>query len=246
MYKGLFLPLLLTTVLHGVAIAVFVIPWSNPVPQIKKAVPQYVQAKLVMLEKPKPKKKTVKPKPKKKPIKTKAPAKPKPDSKKAEQKRKLLEQQKARELEKQRAQEKKKQLEKQREEERRKQEQLQRERELDAALAEEESQRQIESDAELAASYVALITDVIESNWSRPPSARNNMEAELILQLVPTGEVVGVTVVKSSGNTAFDRSAEQAVRRAERFPELKNLPIRVFDNYFRRFRLKFKPEDLRR
>lgn len=246
MYKGLFLPLLLTTVLHGVLIAIFVVPWSNPAPQVKKAVPQYVKAKLVMLEKPKPKKKAIKPKSKKKPIKKKPPAKPKPDIKKAEQKRKLLEQQKARELEKQRKLAEQKRLEKQRQEELRKQEQLQRERELEAALAEEESQRQIESDAELASNYIALITEVIESNWSRPPSARNNMEAELILQLVPTGEVVGVTVVKSSGNAAFDRSAEQAVRRAERFPELKNLPIRVFDNYFRRFRLKFKPEDLRR
>ena len=183
---------------------------------------------------------------KKKPIKKKAPAKPKPDTKKAEQQRKLLEQQKARELEEQRKLEEQKRLEKQRAEERRRQEQLQREKELEVALAEEESLRQVESDAELAASYVALITEVIESNWSRPPSARNNMEAELILQLVPTGEVVGVTVVKSSGNAAFDRSAEQAVLRAERFPELRNLPIRVFDNYFRRFRLKFKPEDLRR
>jgi TonB family protein len=81
--------------------------------------------------------------------------------------------------------------------------------------------------------------------WSRPPSARNGMEVLLALQLIPTGEVVSVTVVKSSGNTAFDRSAVNAVQKAEQFPELKDLPPREFEKTFRRFRLLFRPEDLR-
>lgn len=71
------------------------------------------------------------------------------------------------------------------------------------------------------------------------------MEVLLALQLIPTGEVVSVTVVKSSGNTAFDRSAINAVQKAEQFPELKNLPSREFEKTFRRFRLLFRPEDLR-
>jgi colicin import membrane protein len=71
------------------------------------------------------------------------------------------------------------------------------------------------------------------------------MEVLLALQLIPTGEVVSVTVVRSSGNTAFDRSAINAVEKAERFPELQNLPSREFEKTFRRFRLLFRPEDLR-
>ena len=101
------------------------------------------------------------------------------------------------------------------------------------------------SDNEVAQSYVALISQTVQNNWSRPPSARNGMEAELIIQLIPTGEVVSVTVVRSSGLQAFDRSAVLAVQKAERFPELADLPSRVFEKNFRRLRLKFKPEDLR-
>ena len=102
-----------------------------------------------------------------------------------------------------------------------------------------------ETDTQLASSYIALITEVIQRNWNRPPSARNHMQAELALQLVPTGEVVSVRVIKSSGNSAFDRSAENAVLKAERFPELQQMPARVFERYFRRLNLIFKPEDLR-
>ena len=105
---------------------------------------------------------------------------------------------------------------------------------------------QARSDAELASSYIAHIARTIENNWSRPPSARRDMEAELVIQLVPTGEVVSVRVDKTSGNAAFDRSAETAVKRAARFPELQELPPRVFERYFRELRLVFKPEDLRR
>lgn len=110
--------------------------------------------------------------------------------------------------------------------------------------SEEQEQAALTSD-ELAASYAALIRQTVVSYWSRPPSARNGMEVLLALQLIPTGEVVSVTVVKSSGNTAFDRSAINAVEKAEQFPELKGLPPREFEKTFRRFRLLFRPEDLR-
>lgn len=98
---------------------------------------------------------------------------------------------------------------------------------------------------EMAASYAALIQQTVVNYWSRPPSARNGMEALLAIQLIPTGEVVSVSVLKSSGNTAFDRSAINAVEKAGSFPELQSLPSREFEKTFRRFRLLFRPEDLR-
>ena len=66
-----------------------------------------------------------------------------------------------------------------------------------------------------------------------------------VTQQFPTGEVVSVSVLKSSGNGAFDRSAINAVEKAGSFPELQNLPSREFEKTFRRFRLLFRPEDLR-
>ena len=117
---------------------------------------------------------------------------------------------------------------------------------LARAVAEEEAQEQAAVTAqEMASSYAALIQQTVINYWSRPPSARNGMEVELSIQLIPTGEVVSVSVIKSSGNSAFDRSAQNAVEKAGSFPELQNLPAREFETNFRRFRLLFRPEDLR-
>ena len=97
-------------------------------------------------------------------------------------------------------------------------------------------------------SYVTAITRAIVLEWSRPPSARNDMEARLQVDLTPAGDLLGVQVVDSSGNEAFDRSAEAAVRKAARtlgrFPVPDDLS--VFEAQFRRLTLLFKPEDLLR
>ena len=70
------------------------------------------------------------------------------------------------------------------------------------------------------------------------------MSAKLLVELIPTGEVVAVSVVESSGNAAFDRSAEQAVRRARRFEVPQDNAI--FEENFRQFYFLFQPEDLLR
>ena len=117
--------------------------------------------------------------------------------------------------------------------------------ELAAALDREESLAGAETAEEMSASYAASIRDTVESYWSAPPSARNGMEALLAIQLVPTGELVSVSVLRSSGSAAFDRSALNAVEKAAAFPELRNLPRREFERRFRRFQLLFRPETLR-
>jgi len=95
----------------------------------------------------------------------------------------------------------------------------------------------------LAESYIDAIRRRAEQNWSRPPSAQKGMEVLLEIQLVPTGYVTGVSVLRGSGNAAFDLSAQQAVRKADRFPEIKDVPSRVFEQYFRRFTMAFKQQD---
>lgn len=111
-----------------------------------------------------------------------------------------------------------------------------------AVMSEQEYRRAV-TDDEKAMAYVAQIQREIVQNWSRPPSARNGMEALLKVRLVPTGEVVDVSVIESSGNDAFDRSAMLAVQKAERFvvPE----DSRQFERNFREFEVLFRPEDLR-
>jgi colicin import membrane protein len=117
--------------------------------------------------------------------------------------------------------------------------------ELAEAVREEDTRSVAVTAEEMSASYAALIRDTVVNYWSRPPSARNGMEALLAIQLVPTGEIVSVSVLRSSGSVAFDRSAMNAVEKAGSFPELKNLPPREFEQTFRRFQLLFRPEDLR-
>lgn len=244
MYKTLTLPLLASLLIHGIIMAVILIeaPLSDPV--VKRATPQYIRAELITMEKPKA---TPKPKPKPAP---KPVAKPKQDDSQAK-KMALQKQQKLAEQKQKAAQAKAQQLKQQAElEKQRQQQEMERRqqeaaRELEEAIAQEKALAQSLDDQQLANSFIALITEVIQNNWNRPPSARNNMEAELLLQLVPTGEVVSVKVLRSSGNAAFDRSAENAVLKAERFPELQQLPSRVFEKNFRRLRLRFRPEDLR-
>lgn len=126
--------------------------------------------------------------------------------------------------------------------------QLERERELEIARAldEESEYLQYQSDAEEAMAYVGLIQERVIQNWHRPLSARKDMQAILMIHLVPTGEVHNVYVIEGSGDAAFDRSAILAVQRAEKFEELQNLPPRVFDAHFRQFKMIFKPEDLDR
>ncbi len=96
---------------------------------------------------------------------------------------------------------------------------------------------------EAVGSFEADLMARIVAAWSRPPSARNGMSCDLRLALVPTGELVSVTLVRSSGNAAFDRSADLAVRRAAPF-RVPEDPT-VFDAYFRTVTVTFSPNDLR-
>ena len=95
-----------------------------------------------------------------------------------------------------------------------------------------------------AASYVR---NEIGDKWVRPANARNGMVVELIIYLVPTGEVVNVEVSyrDASATDAFVASVVKAVKKVGRFDKLSQLDSGLFDANFRKFTVKFKPEDLR-
>ena len=115
---------------------------------------------------------------------------------------------------------------------------------LDLAIADEAAELDASDLDEVAMSYHMGIYQRIVNNWSRPVSARNGMRADLLVHLVPTGEVSNVTLVRSSGDTAFDRSAEMAVRRASRFEVPSDREM--FETYFRALPVTFSPQDLLR
>ncbi len=112
-------------------------------------------------------------------------------------------------------------------------------------LVEEERVFKTQEESVISTSYATAIQRKVIRYWSRPPSARNGMECLIAIQLVPTGEVVASSILKSSGSTAFDLSALNAVKKAGSFSELKKLSSTEFERNFRRFRLLFRPDDLR-
>ena len=247
------LALLFSLTLHGGLIAVLLTRASEP-PMVKRTVkpPKFIEAKLVEL-KPKAKKAAAKKQPKIIDLTARR--------RELEEQQRLDAERRKRELEKQQAEEKKRK--KAAAEKKKKQEELKKKKKAEEAVKREEKRRQqeqamleealMEEQSELmeleyateAQSYAGMIQKRIQLNWSRPPSARNGMRCELTIELLPNGRVLNADITKSSGNAAFDRSALAAIKKIEVFPEVKTIPIEVFDRHFRKFILGFQPEDLR-
>lgn len=173
-----------------------------------------------------------------------------------EEKRLALEKQKAAEAKRKAEAEKKKKAEEERRrkaEEARKQKaaaerkrQAERERqELERAMAAEEQRLAAQREGELAAKAGDRIRTLIERSWSRPPSARTGMVTTLQIQLMSSGQLVDVRVIKSSGNAEYDQSAINAVRRVGQFPLPDDMTPSVFNQNFKSFVLEFNPQDLR-
>ena len=222
------LPAILTLALHGGLVLVLVVRWTGP-SEVIAAAPsiQPIQASLIQAE-------TLKPKPKPKPTpKPTLQPKPKPEPKPEPQPTpEPASEPKPADVEKPEPALDAEQL---------------------AALTRNELDSLVDAEISVADTNEPSLRDLVAATirasvinrWTRPPSARNGMVSILSIQLVPTGEVVGVSVLQSSGNTAFDRSAMTAVERTGRFPEVAKLDDRTFEANFRRFQLIFKPEDLR-
>jgi len=239
--EGYIVPATVTLLLHAALLAALTMNWQSSQEPLVKPAPRHVKARIVSLEKsgakaaarpaapaPKP------PPPKPEPPKPK-PEPPKPDPKVQEEARKK--EQVRREAEQRQQQQREQQV---REQKVREQQRLEQEMAL-AMAAEDEA---LAEGAETT-TYEEAIAMAIEDNWSRPPSARRDMQVVLRIQLIPTGEVVGVSVLKSSGDQAFDRSAINAVNKAARFPEVAEAPPQVFERRLRSLQLVFRPEDLR-
>ena len=101
---------------------------------------------------------------------------------------------------------------------------------------------EIKSSAEEISYYSNLIRDQVIINWKQPSSAKKGMSAEILITLVPTGEIVQVKLTKTSGNQAFDSSALNAIQKVSKFDGL-DMGRRLFDNNFRKFTLVFNPEN---
>jgi len=146
-------------------------------------------------------------------------------------------------------------IERQKEEERkRKEEEARKQREAkERARAEELLQEQMaaeeaartkqrsQEDEDLRNRFIGMIKRQIESNFNKQ-GLPSGLEAKIRVRLAPTGNVLDVAIINSSGNGLFDQRALVAVQ--------KSSPLRVPDDAevfkrlsFGQFDITFRPQD---
>ena len=224
------LPLLLALALHAGVAATLAHGWEQT-PDLPRVVqPKAIEARMLVIDKPAAKPpsaprpavpkpaapKPAAPKPKPKPA-PKPPPKPKPDAEAEEARKRAEAERRLRAIE---------------------------EEATRRALQDETADIEQRLAEQASMTYVQAIRRAISREWTRPPSARNGMVARIMLHLAPTGELLSVELVTSSGNVHYDRSVERATRKVRRFEVPKDR--RLFEAEFRRFTILFRPEDLLR
>ena len=110
-----------------------------------------------------------------------------------------------------------------------------REKELTDALAEEEASEQAENDQKIINRIVSNIKRSIGNEFNKI-GLPEGLECELRVRLVPGGEVIDVSVAKSSGDEIFDRRAVVATKKASPLPVPNDLEtferLNLRDNNF--------------
>ena len=87
--------------------------------------------------------------------------------------------------------------------------------------------------------FSSIIEGQIRTVWKKP-IVPEGLSVELVLSMVPTGEILDVKIKRPSGNEAFDRSALIAVAKVKKFENL-SMSAKLFDDNFRNFSLIFRP-----
>ncbi len=158
---------------------------------------------------------------------------------------KKIKQQQAKEQK--RLQQQKKQAAKKREQKRRAEEKKQREL-LARQNAEKEQAKQkaaaekarAEKDRHATITATAAIQRKVNNSWIRPITSSKGLRCTIRVKLLSSGDVMDATVISSSGDAVFDRSAENAVRKASPLPVPADKSL--FTRKFRTFIFVFKPE----
>jgi colicin import membrane protein len=106
---------------------------------------------------------------------------------------------------------------------------------LQAQLAEEQELARAKS---ALAEFIPYIQDRIQRNWLRPPGSPAGLSCMVKVRLIPGGEVVSVSVIRSSGDLAFDQEVERAVLKASPLPLPEDATL---FKHFREINFNFDP-----
>ena len=108
-------------------------------------------------------------------------------------------------------------------------------------LLTEEAEVEVSKEQQEIAIYAQRIISTIEDAWMKPRNIPENLVANLRLKIRPSGRIIGVDLIKSSGNIRFDNSALQAVRRVEAFNFFNSIPKILFEKEFQVISISFNP-----
>jgi colicin import membrane protein len=161
---------------------------------------------------------------------------------KAEAERKAREQKDAERREtEQRKQAEQKRLAETRERQAREAEALKAQADREKAARDAQAKAQAEANAALAraeADYIRRIQGKVKGNVVLPPDLPGNPEAIFEVVQLPTGEIIEVTLRKSSGVRAYDDALQRAIAKSSPLPR----PDRP-ELFQRTLTLKFRPQD---
>ncbi len=111
-------------------------------------------------------------------------------------------------------------------------------------LAAEEQERKTQANETRAlaamSQFEGLIRQRVTRNWNQPSGVPAGLSCLLRVRLAAGGEVLGVSVIQSSGNAVFDRSVENAVYKAAPLPVPDDPELFKF---VREINIRFDPED---
>ena len=90
---------------------------------------------------------------------------------------------------------------------------------------------------------IALIQERINSIWKKPSLINKNIQAEFVINLAPSGEILSFNLISSSGEKVFDDSALAALSKIYFITEVIGLERKYFERNFRSFNLVFKSKN---
>ncbi len=88
------------------------------------------------------------------------------------------------------------------------------------------------------AEYIDRVRGKIRGNITLPPGIDGNPEALFEVTQLPSGDVLDVKILRSSGNAALDAAVERAIRKSSPLP--KPAQAELFD---RVLKIPYRPRD---
>ena len=111
-------------------------------------------------------------------------------------------------------------------------------RELLAAQKADAARKATAARASALGEYIGRIQAKVRGNWILPQELQGNPEAIFLVTQLPTGDVLLIKLLKSSGNPAYDTAVERAILKSSPLPLPSDKAL--FD---RELKLTFRPRD---